>query len=125
MAALVSNVAPVSSGSPSMPTPSGLTSSTSPGTSRSSCSSRSLCEERVATRSRPATLAADRREGRGLGREQLCEPGVREVEELVQRRAVERLALGRSLELDIRTGVRPDDVEVDLRPGVLGVVEVE
>src|SRR6186997_1153079 len=125
MAVLVSNVAPVSSGSPSMPTSSGLTSSTSAGTSSSSRSSRSLCEERVATRSRPATLAADRREGSGLGREQLAEARVREVEQLVQRRAVERLALGRALELDVRAGIRPDDVEVDLGPRVLGVVEVE
>src|SRR6188472_3247901 len=114
MAAFVSNVAPVSSGSPSTPTSSGLTSSTSAGTARSSRSSRSLCDERVATRSRPATLAADRREGRGLGREQLTEPGVREVEELVQRGPVERLALGRALELDVGACIRPGDVEVDL-----------
>ena len=43
----------------------------------------------------------------------------------VAARPVERPALGRALELDVRAGVGADDVEVDLGARVLAVVEVE
>ncbi len=62
---------------------------------------------------------------RGLLLEELVEPELGQVEQAVHRRPVERLALGRPLDLDVRPGIGADDVEVDLRPGVLRVVEVE
>ena len=52
-------------------------------------------------------------------------PAFGQVEQGVDRRPIERLALGGALQLDVRAGVGADDVEVDLGVGVLGVVEVE
>ena len=69
--------------------------------------------------------ALDRREDLGLGGEQALEAGRREVHQPVHRGPVERLALGRALDLDERARVGADDVEVDVGAGVLAVVEVE
>src|SRR5438552_2341354 len=59
-----------------------------------------------------------------LGHEQLPEAGRREVHESLHRLAVERLALGRALDLDEGARIGADDVEVDVSPGVLAVVEI-
>ena len=72
-----------------------------------------------------AGSAPDGREDLGLRREQPGQALVGEVEHLGRGCPVEGLALGRALELDVRARVRADDVEVDLGPGVLAVVEVE
>jgi hypothetical protein len=52
----------------------------------------------------------------GLRGEQLLQAGRGEVHETVHRRAVERLAFGRPLDLDIGAGICPDDIEVDVGP---------
>ena len=52
-------------------------------------------------------------------------PGGAELEQAVELRAVERLALGRALHLHEAPAARHDDVEVDLGARVLVVVEVE
>ena len=126
--AFASNVAPVSSTSPSTPRSSSVTSSAR-STARRSRSSAELVgragrDRGAGAETRPRS-ALHRREDLGLGGEQALEAGRREVHQALHRRPVERLALGRPLDLDERPGIRADDVEVDVGAGVLAVVEVE
>src|SRR6476646_1140978 len=56
---------------------------------------------------------------------QVLDPGCGQVEQLVEPGAVERHLLRRRLHFDETSVVRHDDVDVDVRVRVLGVVEVE
>src|SRR5215510_7682219 len=60
-----------------------------------------------------------------LRRADLGDPAGAEIQQLVQRVAVERRALGGRLYLDEPLGAGHDEVQVDLRARVLLVVEVE
>src|SRR3954452_17889240 len=121
--AFSANVAPVSGGSSTW-SGSGITRC---GAS-SGANSRSLWGLRVARTSSIAASASARRAGRerGLLRlAQLLDPGGREREQVVEGGARKRRALGGGLHLDETAVAGHDDVGVDLRSRVLGVVEVE
>ena len=66
-----------------------------------------------------------RRDGLGLERGDLADAGGREAEQLVERLARERVALGGRLHLDEAAVAGHDDVHVGVGARVLGVVEVE
>src|SRR5438132_822258 len=120
--AFAANVSPVSGGSS---TPSGSGASSCSGSS--AASSRSLCSLRVATTSLMdrSDLAHGGPDSLELGGPQPLDAGGRELEQLVERRARERGALGGGLHLDEPAVAGHDHVRVDLGRGVLGVVEVQ
>ena len=133
--AFASNVSPVSSGSPAAPTSSSETSSARSRAS-SSRSSRELVrgarrdDEAASSRATPLPPPArDQRRTVAIAAAWAANswrsPSSARSMSRSHRRAIERLALGRALELDVGLLVRADDVEVDLGAGVLGVVEVE
>jgi hypothetical protein len=64
-------------------------------------------------------VTADGGEDRGLCLEQPGEAAVGEVEQAGRGGPVERHALGRALQLDVRPGVGADHVEVDVGVRVL------
>src|SRR5215831_18129906 len=70
-------------------------------------------------------ISASGIEGSLLRLANLADASRRQVEQLVQLVAVERRALGRGLHLDEALAAGHDDVQVDLGPRVLHVVEVE
>ena len=125
ISALSANVSPVSGGS-----------STLVGQRHDACAARrirpnslSLCALRVASTSSigcsarvDAGQAAD---GLGLRLAELLDAGLGEREQVVERGARERRALGRRLHLDEAAVAGHDDVGVDLGGRVLRVVEVE
>src|SRR5262245_9590026 len=115
------NVTASSGGSP---TSGGSGSSCTPG--RSSRSSRSLCSFRVATtRAIAARMSGGQRPERRLLRlPQRCDATLGQGEKLIQRRPRERGALRGRLHLHEAAVARHDHVGVDLRPRVLGVVEI-
>ena len=117
ISAFSSNVSPVSGGSSSA---SGSGSSGASGSSR--WNSRSLWALRVARTSLDVPCLPRRA---GLDRAQALDPVLGEREQLVEVRARERRALGGRLDLDEAAVAGHDDVGVDLRARVLGVVEVE
>src|SRR6186997_845218 len=117
MMALSSNVSPVSSAVSSSPT-SRRDSTRVCARSSIALSSFSLCDEPVAINSspRPGTgsglaLTCVDAEHRALHLEQLLQAAVREAKERVHAGAVEGLALGRALDLDIGAGACADHVE--------------
>src|SRR5262245_51348265 len=65
------------------------------------------------------------REGLRLQREQLAEPGRREIEERVELIATERVTFRRALDLDERAAAVHHDVHVGLGLRVFGVIEIE
>ena len=91
---------------------------------RAACGSSGSRRAAEAARS-PDGSPLDGGEDRGLRLEQAGQAGVGQVDERVRGGPVERLALGRALELDIRPVIGADDVEVDVGARVLRVVEVE
>src|SRR5581483_1727732 len=89
---------------------------------------------RPAARSRRTSASRPPRDGRLLARSidrvllyelELLDPALGEVEQLVELLAVERHALRSRLHLDEAAVPGRDDVQVDVRARVLGVVEVE
>ena len=91
----------------------------------SSASSRSLCSLRVARTSRTAQPAAAAATASSWAARSSRDPVGGEREQLVERGARERRALGGGLHLDQAAVAGHHHVRVDLGRGVLGVVEVE
>src|SRR5689334_8518478 len=124
--ALSANVLPVSatsgaSGKSSRPT----SSPAKPASARMRLSSATLCAFLVASTTRRSATERLGLQGRVLQTGQLRAAGRAQVEQAVQQRAGERLALGGALDLDEVPGPGADHVHVGLRRRVLFVAEVE